>query len=79
MEPEDDQTTQRLVDFGQRVRALRRAAGLTQEALAEASGLHRVTIGLIERAQREVGVTAVLPLALGLKVSPGALFGDTAG
>lgn len=74
MDPADLQRENRLVLFGERVRVLRRHAGLTQEDLAERSGLHRVTIGLIERAQREVGVTAVAPLADALNVDPGALF-----
>jgi transcriptional regulator with XRE-family HTH domain len=66
-----------LEQFGHRVRLLRRRAGLSQEQLAHEAGLHRVTIGLIERAQREVGITAVLPLAKALRVFPGALFDDT--
>ena len=74
MEEATAEREQRLVDFGNRVRLLRRRSGLSQEQLAHEAGLHRVTVGLIERAQREVGVTTVIPLATALGVDPGALF-----
>ncbi|MEV6872429.1 tetratricopeptide repeat protein [Amycolatopsis sp. NPDC051128] len=38
--------------FGARLRRLRRAAGLTQEALAEASGLSAQAVGALERGDR---------------------------
>lgn len=46
---------------------------MTQEQLAEASGLHRAEIGFIERAEREAGVSKVWMLAKGLRVSPDEL------
>ncbi|MBE7481974.1 MAG: helix-turn-helix transcriptional regulator [Polyangiaceae bacterium] len=62
--------------FGQRVREFRRAAGLSQEELAERCGLHRTYIGGIERGERNVGVLNLLQLARALRVRPGELFAD---
>ena len=63
-----------LASFGARVRQLRKAAGLTQEALGLASGVHRVTLVQVEAGQHELGVTRVLPLATALGVTPNELF-----
>jgi transcriptional regulator with XRE-family HTH domain len=60
--------------FGARVRVLRTAQGLSQEALAQASGLHRNYIGGIERGERNVGIDSVFRLADALHVEPGDLF-----
>jgi transcriptional regulator with XRE-family HTH domain len=65
--------TPNLKRFGQRVRELRIAAGLSQEELAERAGLHRTYIGGIERGERNVGVLNLLQLARALKVRPGEL------
>ena len=59
--------------FGQRVRELRQAAGLSQEELAERCRLHRTYIGGIERGERNVGVLNLLQLARALQVRPGEL------
>ncbi|MBK9174335.1 MAG: helix-turn-helix domain-containing protein [Chloracidobacterium sp.] len=37
-----------LKQFGDRIRSLRTARGLTQEKLAELTGFHRTYIGMIE-------------------------------
>jgi transcriptional regulator with XRE-family HTH domain len=54
--------------FGQRVRQLRLAADLTQEALAEASGLHPTFISNVERGYRMPTLGTMLRLAEGLGV-----------
>lgn len=41
-----------LINFGQRIRYLRKAKGLTQEQLAELTGFHHNYIGMIERGER---------------------------
>ncbi len=64
------------VAFGQRVREARLAAGLTQEALAEATGLHPTFISNVERGYRVPTVATLLRLADGLDVPPGVLVDD---
>ncbi len=60
--------------FGQRVRELRQASGLSQEALAERSGLHRTYVGSIERGERNVGVLNILKLSRALQIRPSDFF-----
>lgn len=60
--------------FGLRVRALREAAALSQEALAARAGLHRTYVSSLERGRRNVGLDNVLRLAWALGVAPGRLF-----
>jgi transcriptional regulator with XRE-family HTH domain len=62
--------------FGSRVRALRQAQGLTQEALAEIAGLHRNYVGSLERGERNVSIENVHALAKALGVPDAALFGQ---
>ncbi|MEV6411230.1 helix-turn-helix domain-containing protein [Kribbella sp. NPDC051718] len=58
-------------DFGQLLRRHRRAAGLTQAALAEAAGLSEQAIGLLERGVRRRPYRAtVLALADVLQLGP---------
>lgn len=62
-----------LLAFGARLRELREAAGLTQETLAHAAGLHWTYIGQIERGERNLTYKNVLKLARGLDLSASAL------
>lgn len=61
--------TELLILFGARVRALRRAKGLSQEAFAASCGLDRTYISGIERGVRNVSLLNLNALALGLGVS----------
>ncbi|HET7486537.1 MAG TPA: helix-turn-helix transcriptional regulator [Acidimicrobiales bacterium] len=61
--------------FGQRVRVLRQDRGLSQEQLAERSGLHRTYVSSLERGQRNVGLDNILRLAAALEVPAAELFG----
>lgn len=54
--------------FGQRVRAVRREKGMTQEQLAEAAGLHPTFVSNVERAYRVPSLVTVVVLAEGLGV-----------
>ncbi len=56
--------------FGAKVRELRDAKGLSQEALADAAGLHRTHISLIERGQRSVRLETIESLAIALRIQP---------
>ena len=56
--------------FGEAVRAMRRRRGLSQEELADAAGLHRTHISLIERGLREPSLDTLVKLCRGLGVSP---------
>jgi transcriptional regulator with XRE-family HTH domain len=60
--------------FGQRLRALREREGLTQMALAEATGLHATYISGIERGRRNVSLINIHKLADALGVGVTSLF-----
>jgi transcriptional regulator with XRE-family HTH domain len=51
------------------LRKLRRAQGLSQEALAEIAGLHRTFVGSVERAERNISIDNIARLATALSVS----------
>ncbi len=60
--------------IGSKVRALRLAIGLTQEALAEKANLHPTYMGGIERGERNVGIDNIFKIAAALGVSVTELF-----
>lgn len=62
-----------LVAFGEELRRLREASGLTQEALAQAAGLSRRTLVALEAGQANPTLLKLLGLARALHVSPGRL------
>jgi transcriptional regulator with XRE-family HTH domain len=63
-----------LVSFGRRVRRLRMAMGVSQEALGERSGIHRTYVGGIERGERNISLLNIAKLADGLGVGIADLF-----
>lgn len=59
---------ERLLQFGESVRRSWRRAGLSQEELAHAAGLHRTYIGSIERGERNLSIGNAWALADALDV-----------
>jgi len=62
--------------FGELVRRLRSERGLSQERLAELSGLHRNYIGAIERAERTPSIVSAERLAGALGLTLAGLFAE---
>jgi len=55
--------------FGQRVRTLRKKAGLSQETFADRCGLDRTYVGGIERGERNIALRNIEVIARALGVS----------
>lgn len=62
------------IHFGQRVKALRLQAGLSQEAFADRCGLDRTYISGIERGVRNPTLEVIGVIADGLKIELSILF-----
>lgn len=60
--------------FGQRLRSIRLAKGLTQEELAEKAGLHATYIGIIERGKQGASLDTIEKLAQALGVKEEKFF-----
>ncbi len=60
--------------FGLRITALRKAAGLSQEAFADRCGLARSYMSRVERGRGNPSLDAIETLAGGLKVPVAQLF-----
>jgi len=60
--------TDRQREFGARVRAQRRAVGMTQEALAHRAGVHRSYVGSLETGGRNPSLETIARLATALEV-----------
>lgn len=58
-----------LVSFGQRIKYLRHARSISQEELADAAGVHRTYIGMIERGEKNITLLTMLKLAEALDVT----------
>lgn len=62
--------------FGSNVRALRRSLNLSQEDLADLSGLDRSYLGSVERGERNLSLINLIKIANALGVSAGELLKD---
>lgn len=63
-----------LVRYGQAVRKIRLARGISQEQLADLCGLHRTYISDIELGKRNVSLENIDRIALSLNVSLSEFF-----
>jgi transcriptional regulator with XRE-family HTH domain len=59
--------------LGERIRERRETLGLSQEALAEQSGIHWTFLGQVERGRRNLSLHNLLKIAAGLTVDPADL------
>lgn len=60
-------------EFGERLRAQRLKLGISQETLAELSGMHWTAVGKLERGQRNPSLHNIIRIAGGLDVDPALL------
>lgn len=61
-------------EFGEHLRGLRRARGMTQDLLAKRSGLSVHTIRRVEKGSFSASLDTLRKLCLGLGVSPATMF-----
>jgi transcriptional regulator with XRE-family HTH domain len=66
------------IRIAERVRALRTAAGLSQEALGARAKLHRTYIGAVERGEKSITVVTLAKLARALSCELSALIPEEA-
>ncbi|HEY1687349.1 MAG TPA: helix-turn-helix transcriptional regulator [Solirubrobacteraceae bacterium] len=59
--------------FGPVLKRVRIEHGLTQEELADAAGLHRTEISLLERNRRKPLLETIVAVCRGLGITPGEL------
>jgi len=60
-------------DLGSNLRAARKRLGLTQEEVAERSGVHPTEVSRIEAGKRDPRISTLLRLARAVEVEPGRL------
>jgi len=61
------------IKFAKNLREARLSLGLSQEGLAERSGLHRTYVGAVERGERNVSIDNMERLAKAVNVELGDL------
>ena len=57
-----------LVEFGEKIRELRKEKGISQEELSYKADLHRTYIGMIERAEKNITLVNIEKIANALEV-----------
>jgi transcriptional regulator with XRE-family HTH domain len=63
----------RVGELGTNLRDARKRLGLTQEEVAERSGVHPTEVSRIEVGKRDPRISTLLRLALAVEVEPGQL------
>lgn len=67
------QTIGDMGDFGSNLRAARRRLGLTQEQVAQRSGVHVTEVSRIEAGKRDPKISTLERLAKAVEMEPGRL------
>lgn len=57
-----------LIEFGEKVRELRKEMGISQEELSYKADLHRTYIGMIERAEKNITLVNIEKIAKALEI-----------
>ena len=68
------QNLQNLIKLGNKIQALRKSKGFSQEGFAIEVGLDRSYMGGVERGERNVATLNLIKIAKALKVEVGDLF-----
>ena len=63
-----------LIEFGKRVRAIRKREGLSQESLADLASIDRSYLGAIERGEVNLTLSKIHQIAQALSITPRDLF-----
>ncbi|MFT7483999.1 MAG: transcriptional regulator with XRE-family HTH domain [Oceanospirillaceae bacterium] len=58
-----------VVDFGLRIKQLRRRKGISQEQLSFLTGFHRTYVGMIERGERNISLDNIAIFAKVFEIS----------
>ncbi|MCB1113614.1 MAG: helix-turn-helix transcriptional regulator [Chlamydiia bacterium] len=69
-----DRKTDLQIAFGKILREKRLEQGLSQEALADLSGLHFTYVSSVERGERNISLENISKLANALKINPRDFF-----
>lgn len=63
-------------DFGSTLKKIRLQKKLSQEAIADKTGLHRTYISDVERGDRNISLVNISKICLALNVSPSFFFSE---
>ncbi len=69
-----NKTERILINFGNKVREIRKSKNLSQEDLADRADLHRTYIGMIERAEKNITLINIQKIAIALEIDIKELF-----
>jgi transcriptional regulator with XRE-family HTH domain len=70
----ENATRNQLRSLGQKIRAVRRSRGLTQEELASRAGVHPTYLSAVECGKRNLSMSIFFAITRALRLSPGELF-----
>lgn len=62
------------IEFGHRIKLLRKKYNISQELLAEKAGVHRTYIGMVERAEKNITLENIYKLSKAFAIPLSELF-----